>query len=642
VGEQIPPSAGDFAAGFAAGSRIAGYRLEERIGQGGMAVVFRARDQRLGRQVALKILTPALAGDEAFRRRFIAESRAAAAIDHPHIIPVFEAGEADGVLFIAMRYVPGGDARSVVQRQGPLPAARAAALISPVASALDAAHAVGLVHRDVKPANMLVDMTPGRPDHVYLSDFGLSKAVASSTGITGTGQLLGTLDYISPEQIKGGNADGRADQYALACATFELLTGAPPFRRGDATTVMYAQLLQPPPQLTSRRPDLPSAADEVTARALAKDPADRYPTCLEFTSALRAALGLPAYAVVPAATEGAAHPLTVPAWPGPGQVPGGVGPLADLPTGEAPARAAAAAAPAGGQAALSAAAAHGEPPRRRRVRPRLVAIAAALLLAAAGATAAAVLASGGDRKPVTVPVSVRSGFARLTGDVYVVYQAGKDARARIAGQIKGASQGEVAALYAQPWPYHRPPAEVSAVILHPSHRKAAYSFLVTPVVATRYRVELRASSTARSPLGSSAAETVYVSLGAITGNTKTCARPVCHETIHETVLVPPQALKTEMAKRWHAYFAISHSRSKTPPPPKWLLLGAGSPRVLVSRRTAGQFSLTISYSFRVGNEAYNWNWNTCAKDTVSADGIGLPGHHGCGDNRVPASAAYLG
>jgi serine/threonine protein kinase len=173
VSEDVPQAPG----GFAAGARIAGYLLEEQIGQGGMAVVFRALDERLGRRVALKILAPALAADEAFRQRFIRESRAAAAVDDPHIIPVLDAGEAGGALFIAMRYARGGDVRSLVDQLGPLPAGRAAEIISQVASALDAAHGSGLVHRDVKPANMLLDADGGRdrPDHVYLSDFGLSK-----------------------------------------------------------------------------------------------------------------------------------------------------------------------------------------------------------------------------------------------------------------------------------------------------------------------------------------------------------------------------------------------------------------------------------------------------------------------------------
>ena len=283
--------------GLAADSRIAGYRLEEQIGQGGMAVVFRARDERLHRLVALKVLAPALAGDGESRQRFIRESRAAAAVDDPHIIPVFEAGETPaGALFIAMRFVPGGDVYSLVRRIGPLSAPRAAAIVSPVASALDAAHAAGLVHRDVKPANMLLDTRPGRPDHVYLSDFGLSKGtVSGSTGLTGAGHFMGTLDYISPERIEGHQADGRADQYALACSAFEMLTGAPPFRSPEAAALMYAQLSQPPPPLTSRRPDLPAAADQVFARALAKAPGDRYASCREFADAMREAFGLASY-----------------------------------------------------------------------------------------------------------------------------------------------------------------------------------------------------------------------------------------------------------------------------------------------------------------------------------------------------------
>src|ERR1039457_423322 len=194
-------SLAEVAAGLGAGSQIAGYRLEEQVGRGGMAVVFRARDEHLGRVVALKILAPALAADEAFRQRCVRESRAAAAVDDPHIVPVFEAGEASGVLFIAMRFVPGGDVRTVMHHEGPLGPARAAAIISQAASAPEAAHRAGLVHRDVKPGNMLVDAQPGRPDHVYLSDFGLSKgAMSTSVGLTGVGQFLGTVDYISPDK----------------------------------------------------------------------------------------------------------------------------------------------------------------------------------------------------------------------------------------------------------------------------------------------------------------------------------------------------------------------------------------------------------------------------------------------------------
>ncbi|HEV2243069.1 MAG TPA: serine/threonine-protein kinase [Streptosporangiaceae bacterium] len=295
MNDEVDGDVAGFRTGVGVGSRIAGYRLEGQIGRGGMAEVFLARDERLGRMVALKVLAPALGMDQGFRQRFIRESRAAAAVDDPHIVPVYEAGEADGVLFIAMRYVPGGDARTLVHREGPMPPWRAAAIISPVASALDAAHAAGLLHRDVKPANMLVDVVRGRPDHVYLSDFGLSKAAVSSSGLTRKGEFLGTPDYVSPEQIAGQPADGRADEYALACSAFELLTGAPPFRRDEAVAVMYAQLSAPPPRLTALRPDLPPAADGVLAKALAKTPGERYTSCREFADALRTALGLQPY-----------------------------------------------------------------------------------------------------------------------------------------------------------------------------------------------------------------------------------------------------------------------------------------------------------------------------------------------------------
>ena len=300
-------------ASAAIGARLGQYRLERRLGGGGMAVVYLARDERLDRPVALKVLAPVLAEDEAFRKRFIRESRAAAAVEDPHIIPVFEAGEAGGMLYIAMRYVPGGDVRTMVRRDGPLPPGRAAAVIAQVASALDAAHAAGLVHRDVKPANMLVDRRSNRSDHVYLADFGLSKKrLAASAGLTGTGQFVGTLDYSAPEQIRGRPADGRTDQYALACAAFELLTGAPPFHHEEATAVMYAHLSEPPPPVTSRRAGLPPAVDQVLARALAKVPADRYASCQEFADALLQALGTVSPSSRLGASDGPApsHPPT--------------------------------------------------------------------------------------------------------------------------------------------------------------------------------------------------------------------------------------------------------------------------------------------------------------------------------------------
>jgi serine/threonine protein kinase len=283
--------AGGQLTGLAPGSRVAGYLIEELVGVGGMASVFRARDVGLGRLVALKLLT----GDEAIRQRFAGEALAAAAVDHPNIIPVYAAGEADGYQYIAMRFVVGEDLYALARREGGLSARRTAAFISPVASALDAAHEAGLVHRDVKPANILVDARPGRPEHVYLSDFGVARHVRSVGSLTVPGQFLGTPDYAAPEQASGQPVDGHADQYALACVAYELLSGSVPFRRDEPVLVLYAHVSAPPPRLSAARPDLPAAADAVLAKALDKLPERRYDSCADFADALREALGFEPY-----------------------------------------------------------------------------------------------------------------------------------------------------------------------------------------------------------------------------------------------------------------------------------------------------------------------------------------------------------
>ena len=279
---------------LAVGSQVAGYQIERQIGRGGMAVVYRAFDPRLGRSVALKILAPELANDAAFRERFNREMRAAAAVDHPHIIPVYDAGEASGSLFIAMRYVAGQDLRTLLDREGALSPSRVTRIVSQVASALDEAHSRGMVHRDVKPGNMLIGTVAGsgQPDHVYLSDFGLSKQSLSTSNLTATGQFLGTLDYMAPEQVEGRPIDGRADLYALACSAFEMLAGRPPFKREESVAVLLAQVSAPTPSLRALRPELPPAVDQVMARAMAKAPGDRYQSCTAFADALREACGL--------------------------------------------------------------------------------------------------------------------------------------------------------------------------------------------------------------------------------------------------------------------------------------------------------------------------------------------------------------
>ncbi|KAB1148075.1 serine/threonine protein kinase [Streptomyces luteolifulvus] len=273
------------------GRQIAGYRVEAEIGRGGMAVVYRARDLRLERTVALKLLAPELARNDTFRQRFSHESRVAAALDHPNIVPVFEAGETDGVLYIAMRYVSGSDLRHLLDRQGPLPHATALRIAVQVASALDAAHEHGLVHRDVKPGNILVGRgtDSDHPEHVYLTDFGLTKKSLSLTGLTTVGQFVGTLDYVAPEQISGRPVDGRCDVYGLACVVYETLAGRPPFLRDDDMALLWAHQYDAAPPLSEARPDLAPQVDTVFAKALAKSPDDRYATCLDFVAALRTA-----------------------------------------------------------------------------------------------------------------------------------------------------------------------------------------------------------------------------------------------------------------------------------------------------------------------------------------------------------------
>ena len=277
--------------GLVPGTRVAGYLLERLVGVGGMAAVYQARDERLGRVVALKLL----AGDEAVRERFVREARAVAAVDHPHIIPVYAADEADGMQYIAMRFVAGDTLQGIIRKNGALPPRRAAAIISQVASALDAAHAAGLVHRDVKPGNILVDSRRGGPEHAYLTDFGIARAMLSAGTLTAAGQFLGTPDYAAPEQVNGQPVDGRADQYALACVAFEMLSGTVPFKRELPIAVLYAHLSAVPPLLSSVRKDLPPAAGEVLVGGMAKSADDRYPTCADFADALREALGLDPY-----------------------------------------------------------------------------------------------------------------------------------------------------------------------------------------------------------------------------------------------------------------------------------------------------------------------------------------------------------
>ena len=270
---------------FAPGSTFAGYRIEAEAGRGGMGIVYRATQIALGRPVALKLIAANFAGDRSFRERFKREWETAASIDHPNVIPVYEAGEAEEHLFIAMRYVEGLDLANLLAREPELEPERAVRIVSQVASALDAAHAQGLVHRDVKPANVLI----GAEEHVYLTDFGLTKH-ASQDALTKTGLFVGSVDYAAPEQIRGETMDARTDVYSLGCVLFQALTKQIPYDKPGDVAKMYAHISEPPPVITEARPDAPPALDAVIATAMAKEPEDRYQTAGELARAAQAAL----------------------------------------------------------------------------------------------------------------------------------------------------------------------------------------------------------------------------------------------------------------------------------------------------------------------------------------------------------------
>jgi len=271
------------------GDEFAGYRIERRLGRGGMGILYLALEPGLERRVALKLIAPEAAGDEVFSRRFAEESRIAASIEHPNVVPIYAAGEEAGVPYIAMRYVAGADLARRLAREGRLSPQLAVDLIVQIGNGLDAIHAAGLVHRDVKPANVLLS-GDGGGDHAYITDFGVARNVTTESGLTQTGRFVGTLDYVAPEQISGDAIDARVDVYALGCLLFKLLTGEVPFpREGDAAR-LFAHLNDPPPAPSLHVPEVSMALDDVVIRAMSKGPDERYPSAGDLGRAAQAAL----------------------------------------------------------------------------------------------------------------------------------------------------------------------------------------------------------------------------------------------------------------------------------------------------------------------------------------------------------------
>jgi ABC-type branched-subunit amino acid transport system substrate-binding protein/tRNA A-37 threonylcarbamoyl transferase component Bud32 len=287
-GDPVVFSSGALGTETTVGRAFLDYSIEEPIGQGGMGVVYAAQDERLKRKVALKLMAPELALDERFRERFTRESELAMSLEHPNVVPIHDAGESDGRLYLVMRRVEGTDLRALLSAEGALEPDRALAIVRQIAQALDAAHARGLVHRDVKPSNVLLD----EREHVYLADFGLTRRQTDEPAQPGEGRSIGTPAYLAPEQIEGGPIDGQADVYSLGCLLYECLTGEPPFPGRSRLEVGWAHLEHEPPSTSGRNQALPAAIDAVIRRAMAKDPAERYATCSAMVQAAEAALGI--------------------------------------------------------------------------------------------------------------------------------------------------------------------------------------------------------------------------------------------------------------------------------------------------------------------------------------------------------------
>ncbi|HEX7616151.1 MAG TPA: serine/threonine-protein kinase, partial [Thermoanaerobaculia bacterium] len=267
----------------AAGRTLGRYRLDELLGRGGMAEVFRATDTKLARTVAVKVILQTHAAEEHFLERFLREARMVASLEHPNILPIYDFGEENGVPFLVMPYLPGGSLRDRL-KAGPVPLAVASAWIAQLADALDAAHAAGVLHRDVKPANVLL----GKDDRLFLADFGIAKMLESQKGLTATGVVVGTPVYMAPEQAQGRPASPATDRYALAVVAFEILAGRPPFEGDSVLSLMHQHVATPPPMLSLRVAGLPAGLDAVLSQALAKDPSQRPPTCRAFATGVAA------------------------------------------------------------------------------------------------------------------------------------------------------------------------------------------------------------------------------------------------------------------------------------------------------------------------------------------------------------------
>jgi hypothetical protein len=662
---------------------VPGYTELKPLGAGGFGAVMLAIHDTTGTPVAIKYLNPGLRDDPGFAALFRAEAVALGSLDNPYVVKLYEYVESPAGAAIVMELVEGVTLRDVLAQYGTTSPEAAAVVLYGSLLGLAAAHARGVVHRDYKPANVLVNAY----GISKLTDFGIAARTGSAT------VPAGSLAYAPPEQFDGGPASPACDVYAATATFYECLVGEPPFGREAAQS--QAELMEKHRSAEVPMGPVPEPLQQIVALGLAKHPAYRPADATALAGALRTA----ATAAYGEEWEqrarwqlGEAALLLAALWPTAG-VPALSGYAAEQVQLAQNARSAVAMHGARGahgvktatDAHASQAAAHhahlwhvlhldhlahlrflrrgagrpGAPKRAPRIlRGATVAVTTAAVAAAAvtwAATRAPADSPGSPGHPalsafpvslVTVPIAAASGSAPVTGNTFVYYNSGKQSAATVRGTIKGAAPGEVVRLYARQFPYTGAPTLAGTSTLNPAGGTAAYSFQVTPTLATRYQAELFTSASETTPIGQSDATTVYVVLGEPYLHVDCpTGQPVCSIRVAETFYAPASVLPQEMSKHWYIYAGANNQPgSSLPPDPASLQLGGLGSAVSDPQRTgSNSFTLTVTLSYNRGSDATSFVWWPCSQDTEGQDGLGLPGSHGCGtESVIPTSTPYLG
>jgi eukaryotic-like serine/threonine-protein kinase len=624
---------------------VPGYTELKALGAGGFGSVVLARHDATGTSVAIKYLLAQANQDPDASEMFRAEAEALGALDDPHVVRLYEYVESPEGAAIVMELVDGVTLGTILSQYGKTSPQAALVVLHGSLLGLAAAHARGVVHRDYKPANVLINAHGASK----LTDFGIAARAGTPT------IPAGSVAYAPPEQFSGEAATAASDVYAATATFYECLAGRPPFTGPTSAAVIWQHQSADVPM-----DPVPAPLQPIVARGLAKNaryrPADAAALAAELRTAAIGAYG-PDWEHLGRAQLGEAALLLALLWPSAG-LPALQG------TTVAQARLTQ-----GAQHAHQAQAAHHQVSRaelhRWHVRHVLhldhLAHTAAVAVTAAAVVAAAVTVAVTSRGPsgpgspahpavaaysaplVTIPASLTSSLKPINGVVYVQYNDGASATAKLSGEIKGATAGEVARLYAQQFPYTSAPAPAGSVTLSPAGGTAAYSFSVTPALATRYQVELFASATSAAPLATSAVTTVYV-VRSLVGTDNSCtSSPVCTVTDQATIYVPPSALQTEMSKQRYAYFGYNVGPAGTTPSyPDSLQLVPGAVLSAPQRIADNAYQVTVSYNVNVGDGAWRAYWDICTKDTEAQDGLGLPGPQRCGTSSIAAYGPDFG